>query len=300
MGLSSDFFKRLKQWQDFVNQGLAKLVPVLSGQASRLTDAMHYSLMAGGKRLRPILVFAGAEALGERPEPLLPVACAIECIHTYSLIHDDLPAMDDDDFRRGKPTCHKAFDEATAILAGDALLTHAFRLLAHEDLETLFPAERIFRLWRLISEAAGLFGMVSGQMADLLAEGRPVSREELYFIHHHKTAALIRASVLAGAILCGASPAAEKALSDYGWKVGHAFQIVDDILDIVGDEKTLGKPVGSDLEKKKATYPALYGLERSRQEARRLLEEAIQSLQVFGPSADFLRDIAYYILERKL
>ncbi len=300
MGLSADFFERLNRWQAVVNEGLARFVPKLSGQASRLTEAMHYSLMAGGKRLRPILVFAGAEAVGGDPEKLLPVACAIECIHTYSLIHDDLPAMDNDDFRRGKPTCHKAFDEATAILAGDALLTHAFRLLAHEELEKTFPPERLFRLWRLISEAAGLYGMVAGQMADLLAEGKPVSPEELYFIHHHKTAALIRASVLAGAILAGAEARKEKNLSDYGWKIGHAFQIVDDILDLVGDEKTLGKPVGSDLAKKKATYPALFGLEGAYEKARHLLTEALESLSSFGSEADFLRDIAYYVLERKL
>ncbi|NPA48443.1 MAG: polyprenyl synthetase family protein [Thermodesulfobacteria bacterium] len=300
MSLSPRFFERLKSWQDLVNGALEHMVPRLSGPAARLTEAMHYSLMAGGKRLRPILVLAGAEAVGGSFQRLLPLACAIECIHTYSLIHDDLPAMDDDDLRRGKPTCHKAFDEATAILAGDALLTHAFRLLAHEDLEAAFPADRLFRVLRLISEAAGLYGMVAGQMADLLAEGRPVSPEELYFIHHHKTAALIRASVLAGAVLCGADPEEERALSDYGWKIGHAFQIVDDILDLEGDEETLGKPVGSDLEKKKATYPALYGLEGARKEARALLQGALESLELFGPEADFLRDIAYYVLERKL
>ncbi len=300
MSLSPAFFDYLKARQHLINQALTRFVPRLSGPAARLTEAMHYSLFAGGKRLRPILVLAGAEAVGGEPEPLLPVACALECIHTYSLIHDDLPAMDDDDLRRGKPTCHKAFDEATAILAGDGLLTHAFRLLTHEELEERFPAARILAVIRLISEAAGLFGMVAGQMADLLAEGKKVSPEELFFIHRHKTAALIRASVLAGAMLWGATEESLENLSQYGWKIGHAFQIVDDILDLTGDEKTLGKPVGSDLEKKKATYPALFGLEGARKEAKKLLNEALKALSPFGTEATPLRDIAYYVLERKL
>ncbi len=300
MGLSPSFFDYLRERQALINEALAKFVPRLEGPAARLTEAMHYSLMAGGKRLRPILVLAGAEAVFGEPESVLPVACALECIHTYSLIHDDLPAMDDDDLRRGKPTCHKAFDEATAILAGDGLLTHAFSLLAHQELEEKFPTPRILAVIRLVAEAAGLGGMVAGQMADLLAEGRDVSEEELFFIHRHKTAALIRASVLSGALLFGAEEAKLASLSHYGWKIGHAFQIVDDILDLTGDEKTLGKPVGSDLEKKKATYPRLFGLEGARKEAQKLLHEALEALAAFGDEANALRDIAYYVLERKL
>ncbi|OAG27342.1 polyprenyl synthetase family protein [Thermodesulfatator autotrophicus] len=300
MGLSPNFFDWLKEKQDLVNRALKAYVPLLEGPASRLFEAMHYSLMSGGKRLRPILVMAGAEAVGGRPEHVLPAACAIECIHTYSLIHDDLPAMDDDDLRRGKPTCHKAFDEATAILAGDGLLTHAFRLLSHEDLAQNFPEVNLLEGIRLVAEAAGLYGMVAGQMADLLAEGRKVSPEELAFIHRHKTAALIRASVLLGAILTGAKPEDKEALSSYGWKIGHAFQIVDDILDLTADEKTLGKPVGSDIRKKKATYPALFGLAASREKAKGLLEEALAALYPFGSRAKALADIAFYVLERKL
>ncbi|AEH45400.1 Polyprenyl synthetase [Thermodesulfatator indicus DSM 15286] len=300
MGLSADFFDWLKSKQELVNRALEFYVPYLDGQARRLFEAMHYSLMSGGKRLRPILVMAGAEAAGGKPEDVLPAACAIECIHTYSLIHDDLPAMDDDDLRRGKPTCHKAFDEATAILAGDGLLTHAFRLLAHEELADKFPQENLLEGIRLVAEAAGLYGMVAGQMADLLAEGRNVTAEELAFIHRHKTAALIRASVLLGATLVGTGKKEKEALSSYGWNIGHAFQIIDDILDLTADEKTLGKPIGSDLKKKKATYPALFGLEASRAKARSLLEEALSSIAILGDKAKTLADIAYYVLERKL
>ena len=298
--MSPGFFDYLRQRQDLVNQALRRYVPRLENFAARVTEAMHYSLFAGGKRLRPILLLAGAEAVGGRAEDYLPAACALECIHTYSLIHDDLPAMDDDDLRRGKPTCHKAFDEATAILAGDGLLTMAFELLSHPDLVARVAGERLLKVIHLVARAAGIHGMVAGQMADLLAEGRAVSPEELDFIHRHKTGALITASVVSGAMLAGAEEAALSALEAYGWAIGRAFQIVDDILDIVGDEKTLGKPVGSDLAKKKATYPALYGLEASREKARELVAEALNHLRSFGPEAEPLRDIARYIVERKL
>ncbi len=298
--LSPGFFDFLKKRQALINEALQRYVPRFTNFASRVTEAMHYSLFAGGKRLRPILLLSGAEAVGGQPEDYLPAACALECIHTYSLIHDDLPAMDDDDLRRGKPTCHKAFDEATAILAGDGLLTFAFELLTHPDLLARAPGERVLRVIGLIAKAAGISGMVGGQMADLLAEGRRVSPEELDFIHRHKTGALITASVVSGAILAGASPEEERALEAYGWAVGRAFQIVDDLLDILGDEKVIGKPVGSDLEKGKATYPALFGIEASRQKAIELVEEALAALSPFDHRAEPLRDIARYIVERKL
>ncbi len=298
--ISPGFFDFLKKRQALINEALQRYVPKFTNFASRVTEAMHYSLFAGGKRLRPILLLAGAEAVGGRAEDYLAAACALECIHTYSLIHDDLPAMDDDDLRRGKPTCHKAFDEATAILAGDGLLTYAFELLTHPDLLAKVPGERVLRVIGLIAKAAGIYGMVGGQMADLLAEGRRVSSEELDFIHRHKTGALITASVVSGAILAGASPEKEKALEAYGWAIGRAFQIVDDLLDILGDEKVIGKPVGSDLEKEKATYPALFGIEASRQKAIELVEEALAALSPFDHRAEPLRDIARYIVERKL
>ncbi|WP_022853789.1 polyprenyl synthetase family protein [Thermodesulfatator atlanticus] len=300
MSLSPDFFDWLKARQELINSALLRYVPREAGYAARLFDAMHYSLMAGGKRLRPIFVLAAAEIFGKPYEEFLPAACALECIHTYSLIHDDLPAMDDDDLRRGKPTCHKAFDEATAILAGDGLLTHAFYLLAHEELVRHFPPENIIKAIRLVAEAAGLKGMVAGQMADLLAEGRKVDADELFFIHSHKTAALIRASVLLAPILIGATQEELNALAKYGQNIGLAFQIIDDILDLVADEEVLGKPVGSDLAKEKATYPALFGLEASREKAKSLLEDALSALSPFGVRAKALSDIAYYVLERKL
>jgi len=298
--MSPGFFDYLKEKQTLISKALERYVPRLNNFASRLTEAMHYSLMAGGKRLRPILLLAGAEAVGGQARDYLPAACALECIHTYSLIHDDLPAMDDDDLRRGKPTCHKAFDEATAILAGDALLTLAFELLTHPELLARVPCERTMQVIRLVAQAAGLQGMVVGQMADLLAEGRSVSPEELDFIHRHKTGALISASVTSGAILAGGKKEEIHALERYGWAIGRAFQIVDDILDLVGDEKLLGKPVGSDLKKKKATYPALYGLEASKEKALSLVQEALEALAAFDHKADPLRDIARYIVERKL
>ncbi len=298
--LSPRFFDYIKARQELVNKALNYYVPLLQDFSARVTEAMHYSLFAGGKRLRPILLLAAAEAVGGEPEDYLPAACALECIHTYSLIHDDLPAMDDDDLRRGRLTCHKAFDEATAILAGDGLLTLAFELLAHPDLRARVSAGRLLEVIYLVAKAAGIEGMVGGQMADLLAEGRPVSAEELDFIHQHKTAALITASVVAGGVLAGASEAQQQALKTYGKAIGRAFQIIDDLLDILGDEEIIGKPVGSDLAKGKATYPRVFGLEASKQKARELVTRALESLQLFDEKANPLRDIAHYVVERTL
>ncbi len=298
--LSSGFFEYLKEHQRLINEALKRYVPLFTDYAARVTEAMHYSLFAGGKRLRPILLLAGARAVGGNVKDYIPAACALECIHTYSLIHDDLPAMDDDDLRRGKPTCHKAFDEATAILAGDGLLTYAFELLTHPDLLAKVSPERVVKVIRIIAKAAGISGMVGGQMADLLAESRLVTPEELDFIHRSKTGALITASVLSGAVLAGASPEEEKALEEYGLAIGQAFQIVDDLLDITGDEKVIGKPVGSDQKKGKATYPGIFGIERSRKKACELVEKALSAIEMFDDQAEPLRDIARYIVERKL
>jgi geranylgeranyl diphosphate synthase type II len=259
---------------------------------------MRYSVMAGGKRLRPILVIAGAEAVGGTPDLVLPTACALELIHTYSLIHDDLPAMDDDDYRRGRLTSHKVFGEAVAILAGDALLTLAFRLVAENS--ALVPNPLVLREVVVeIAEAAGTFGMVGGQVVDIESEGKPVGAETLEYIHLHKTAALIRASLRVGALLANADRKALDAIGEAGRDLGLAFQIVDDILDVEGSLEELGKTAGSDERKQKATYPAIHGLEASRRQAKLLIERAKERLDALGARSEQLRALADYIVERK-
>ncbi|MBI2154585.1 MAG: polyprenyl synthetase family protein [Candidatus Rokubacteria bacterium] len=257
---------------------------------------MRYSVFAGGKRLRPILVIAGAEAVRGRVEEggtlnrILPTACALELIHTYSLVHDDLPAMDDDDYRRGRLTNHKVFGEAIAILAGDALLTLAFGLLAeHASLEVV----------KEVARAAGTFGMIGGQVVDIQSEGKSVDAETLEYIHRHKTAALIRASLVSGAMLAGASPAIFKVIGEAGTHLGLAFQIVDDILDVEGSLEELGKTAGSDRRKKKVTYPEHFGLETSRIKAKSLIEDAKAALRPLGPRAEPIRALADFIFQRR-
>lgn len=260
-----------------------------------LTASMEYSLMAGGKRLRPVLCLAWTELVGGRSEEVLGFACAIECIHTYSLIHDDLPAMDNDDLRRGKPSNHKQFDEATAILAGDGLLTEAFTLAASLDL----PSERIIRAILHLSKAAGPRGMVGGQVLDMGLTGQSATLPQLREMHAKKTGALIESSCVTGAILGGGGDEALDRASAYGRALGLAFQVTDDILDVVGDEAALGKPVGSDEAQGKSTYPALLGIERSQAMATESVEQALESLAGFThPKAEFLRAIARYILDR--
>ena len=262
----------------------------------RLVEAMRYSLLAPGKRVRPVLALATARALGRDPEWVLPLAAAIEMIHTYSLIHDDLPALDNDDLRRGMPTCHKAFGEATAILAGDALLTLAFETLAAAPL----AAERRVAIIHEVALAAGTRGgMVGGQVADLEAEGKPIEPAMLEFIHRAKTAALIRAAVTAGALSGGATEADLARLRRFGEDIGWAFQVVDDILDVEESSAALGKTAGKDLAQKKATYPALYGLERSRAFAQELLERAVAALEPYGERADNLRALASFLVARR-
>lgn len=254
-----------------------------------LVEAMEYSLMAGGKRLRPALALGAARVLGADEAVALPAACALEMIHTYSLIHDDLPAMDNDDLRRGRPTAHKAFGEATAILAGDALLTLAFEVLAEAGNSTVI---------REIAWASGVGGMAGGQFIDLASEGKQLNLEQLREIHRCKTGALIRVAVRSGALLAGATPVALLALTAYGEHIGLAFQIADDILDVVGDEAAIGKPVGSDIANEKATYPALLGLDRARTLAREAADAAIAALGDFGPEADLFRRLADFIVDR--
>jgi geranylgeranyl diphosphate synthase type II len=260
---------------------------------------MHYSLFAGGKRLRPILCLAGAEAVGGDPGEALPVACALEMIHTYSLIHDDLPAMDDDDLRRGHPTCHKQFDEATAILAGDGLLTEAFRLMADAARQLQGREAMLLEVIQLIGQAAGYPGMVGGQMLDLEAEGLQVTLKELETIHRLKTGALLTASVRAGALVGGGSRAEVTALTAFGEKFGLVFQITDDLLDVEGEAAEMGKSPGMDEKKGKATYPALLGVEQAREWAKVLMDEAVAGLEPLGERAEPLREIGRYLLVRR-
>ncbi|WP_422928261.1 polyprenyl synthetase family protein [Singulisphaera sp. PoT] len=262
---------------------------------SRLASAMRYSVLGGGKRLRPILCLLAAEACGGDAASALPAACALEMVHTYSLIHDDLPAMDDDDLRRGRPTCHKAFDEATAVLAGDGLLTLAFEVLAKH----IQPAGAAIACVQALAEGAGPDGMVGGQMADLEAEGRTdATLEALEAIHRRKTGALLRASLRMGGLVAGADQPTLKALDTYGHAVGLAFQIIDDLLDVEGDEAKLGKRVNKDSELGKWTYPGLLGIEGSRQRARQLAEEAVEALRPLGEPGERLRALALDLLER--
>jgi geranylgeranyl diphosphate synthase type II len=267
--------------------------------SSRLIEAMRYSLMAGGKRLRPVLCLAGAEAVGGKAEDALSAACALEMIHTYSLIHDDLPAMDNDDLRRGKPTCHIAFDEATAILAGDALLTMAFKILAsleHVDERRISKWVRVFHR---IACAAGYEGMIEGQMRDIAAEHTSLSLDELEQLHALKTGALIEASVYSGALLGGGNLAQIEQLEIYARCIGLAFQVKDDVLNVEGDPEILGKGVGTDEIRQKSTYPSILGLEESKSFARQLVNQALQALESFDHRSDPLRAIANYIIERK-
>lgn len=255
---------------------------------------MRHSVFAGGKRIRPILAIAAAEACG-LSEGVDRAACALECVHTYSLIHDDLPALDNDDLRRGRPACHKAFGEAAAILAGDALLTLAFGIVAGLSV----PADRRVALGAELAQAAGTpYGMIAGQVADLEAEGRPTDAAALDFIHRAKTAALIRASVRFGAICAGAEPARYADLSRYGSCIGLAFQIVDDVLDEVASTEELGKTAGKDTTQRKATFPALYGIEESRCRAERCRADALEALAAFGSRAEPLRRLANLIVDR--
>lgn len=289
----------LAERRDLVNRALEAYLPAVRGPAFRVVQAMHYSLMAGGKRLRPILCLAAAEAVGGDPGEALPVACALEMIHTYSLIHDDLPAMDNDDLRRGQPTCHKQFDEATAILAGDGLLTEAFRTLAAVAPQFEGREAILTEVIQLVAAAAGYQGMVGGQMLDLLAEGRQVTLKELETIHRLKTGALLTAAVKAGALVGGGSRGQVTLLTGYGEKFGLAFQITDDLLDVEGEAAEMGKAPGMDEKRQKATYPALLGVEEAREWARRLVEAAVAELTPLGAKAEPLVEIARYLLVRR-
>jgi geranylgeranyl diphosphate synthase type II len=298
--VSVDLERYMAERRQAVDAALDRLLPPADRPPPVIHEAMRYSVFAGGKRLRPILVIAGAEAVGGRMDDVLGTACAFECIHTYSLIHDDLPAMDDDDYRRGRPTSHKVYGEAIAILAGDALLTHAFGLVAVDcGAGAGFPAALLPRVLAEVVAAAGTGGMLGGQVVDIQSEGRRVSPETLEFIHTCKTAALIRGALRAGALLAGAAEPALAALTTYGARIGLAFQIVDDILDEEGSLETLGKTAGSDRRKQKCTYPGLHGLEASRARAANLTREAQAALAPLGPAAAPLAALAELVLTRR-
>ncbi|MCM2265756.1 MAG: polyprenyl synthetase family protein [Desulfuromonadales bacterium] len=288
----------LRERVALVDAALDRWLPEKDVLPPRLHEAMRYSVFAGGKRLRPILIIAACEAVGGVPERVLHAACAMEMIHTYSLIHDDLPAMDDDDLRRGQPTNHKVFGEANAILAGDALLTEAFRLLADTEANRGIDPAVSLRVIETISRCAGSQGMVGGQVVDMESEGKSLDFATLQYIHTRKTGALFRASLQAGAWIGGGSDGEVAALTRYGETAGLAFQIADDILNIVGSQAEIGKDVGSDHARGKATYPALLGLSEARRRAEELRDLAIAALEPLGANAEPLRAIARYVVDR--
>ncbi len=297
----SDFQSRLAAFSAAFNAKLPTLFPLPQGREKRVVEAMFYSLSNGGKRLRPFLVTASAGLFGISPEQAFPTAAALECLHSYSLIHDDLPAMDNDDLRRGKPTCHKQFDEATAILAGDGLLTYAFELISSE--QNPFPPPIRCRLTGLLANGAGAFdGMVAGQMLDLDTErgAAPAAPETIIkHIEEMKTGRLLRFACEAGAVLGSAPAEQHQALVTYSRKIGIAFQIADDVLDVEGTVEQMGKTLGKDAAQGKLTFVSLYGLEKSKTIAAELIAEAKQALQIFGSKADELRHLADFIISRR-
>jgi len=289
----------LKQKRDDVDRFLDSVMPNSTTAPTTLHESMRYSLMAGGKRIRPILAIASAEAVGQPAPGLMPIACSLELIHTYSLIHDDLPAMDNDDFRRGKPTNHKVYGDAMAILAGDALLTMAFDLCSRPDLmKGCDPACQV-RLIRELAYGSGNMGMVGGQVFDIQAENKDIDLSTLQNIHKHKTGMLIRAAVRMGATAAGAQDRQLDDLTSYAEDVGLAFQIADDVLNVTGTREELGKNPNTDAERGKKTYPTFYGTEGARKLADDCVARAIARLSSFGPSADPLRELAHYITSRK-
>ncbi len=293
------FAGQLEAWRVRMEGALAARLARADQTPERLHAAMRYSVLAGGKRVRPILIMATARAVGLTEDHVEAAACALELVHVYSLVHDDLPSMDDDDLRRGRPTCHKAYDEATALLVGDALQSLAFELLARDPALPADPATRV-RLVALLARAIGSLGMAGGQALDLEAEGRKLGIAQLEQMHSLKTGALIRASVMMGAACVPAlEPQLAQALSGFATPIGLAFQIQDDLLDVLSDTATLGKAAGADQERGKSTYPAILGVAASQEQVRRLHGEAMQSLAPFGSRADALRAVTDWLLARR-
>ncbi len=279
-----------------IDQALDACLPRTSTKPATIHKAMRYSLFAGGKKIRPILTLATAEACGGATREALPAACAVECIHTYSLIHDDLPCMDDDDLRRGRPTSHKVFGEGIAVLAGDALLTIAFEILARAKPSARYPTSSLIAE---LATASGSQWLIGGQVADLEGEGRKLTGTELKYVHQCKTAALLTAAIRLGAMSANATPARLKRVTDFGQALGLAFQIIDDILDVTQTTEKLGKTAGKDVKATKATYPAIFGLKKSRAEARRLTAAAHAAIKPFGSKGSVLREIADSLLSRE-
>lgn len=280
---------------EIVNRALDRFLPPEKTRPATIHKAMRYSIFAGGKRMRPALCLAAAHACGGSEKDALPLACAIECIHTYSLVHDDLPAMDDDDFRRGKPTNHKVFGEGIAVLAGDALLTQAFEIVAQSKSVRRYPREKMVLE---LAKASGSLQLIAGQVADLEAEGQKISEAELKFIHERKTSALLCCSVRLGGMSANCTPAHLAALTEFGYHVGLAFQVIDDILDVTQTSEQLGKTAGKDAAVQKATYPAIVGLEKSRHIAAKLTDKAFAALKTFKGRAVALEALAQYLLQR--
>ena len=296
-----DIHRYLQERKERVDSALERVLPKSEELTSNLHRAMHHSLFAGGKRIRPILSMASFEAAGGRGERIIPFACALEMIHTYSLIHDDLPAIDNDDFRRGKPTCHKVFGQAIALLAGDGLLTEAFRLMTNRPAKDHSSGDEalVLDLINEVSQAAGVLGMVGGQVVDIESEGKAVDLPTVQYIHTHKTGAMILASVRVGAKLGGAKETLLKALTRYGESLGLAFQIADDILNVEGKAALMGKKTGSDLSMRKATYPSVLGVEEAKKRAKELVDMAVDALEQLGEEADPLREIARFVISRE-
>jgi len=296
LSTSTTVSQYLDEQRALIDQELDLLLPPEDTFPQSIHKAMRYSVFAGGKRLRPILCVEAGRLLGSEGPSLLRIASTLELVHTYSLIHDDLPALDNDDLRRGKPTCHRAFGESTAILTGDALLTLTYEVLAEPGLTS---AECQLRIINELAHATGTReGMVAGQVLDLETTNQAVDAGTLELIHSAKTGAFLCAAVRCGAIFAGATQTDLERITTYGWKIGLAFQIADDLLDVLGSSDTLGKTAGKDDEQCKATYPALYGIEESRRKARQLIREACESLEPYGKAASKLQELAYFLIER--
>ncbi|MTI70196.1 MAG: polyprenyl synthetase family protein [Firmicutes bacterium] len=289
----------LTRLKELVEKELDKTLPKVEGEQKNVIESMRYSAFAGGKRLRPILVLKSCELVGGNIKDAMPFALALEMIHTYSLIHDDLPAMDDDDYRRGKPTNHKVYGESIAILAGDGLLNCAYETMINHITENIEDSKKYIKAFTVIAKASGVYGMIGGQVVDIMSESNSFNEKTLDFIHKHKTSALIEASIIAGGLIGDANKEELKRLKEYGKAIGLSFQIRDDILDIIGNKEKLGKDIGSDQSNKKATFVSLYGLEESERKTEKLCKKAINSLDIFkGDNKLFFKDLAEYLVLR--
>ncbi|HOV26549.1 MAG TPA: polyprenyl synthetase family protein [Pseudobacteroides sp.] len=293
-----EFNNKYQCYLDYINEALERFLQVRETPEKACYEAMKYSLMAGGKRIRPVLSLAVCDLLGKNYEDVIAYACAIEMIHTYSLIHDDLPSMDNDDYRRGRLTNHKVYGEALAILAGDALLNYAFEIMTEDALKNIDIIVNKVKAMQYIAKASGVTGMIGGQVVDLQSEGKKIPLETLTYMHGCKTGAMIKAPVVSSAIICGADDFRISRLSVFAEKIGLAFQIKDDILDVEGDLSTLGKNSGSDASNDKTTYITEYGLEDAKRILNEVTDEAVGALECFGVEADFLRNIAEFIAKR--